>query len=616
MTASIFESPGRNYLKDLLDFVPGWLGPPSSRSPQTSDGKTELPDNDPGQVPLSTFLEFAIGACECLELLHHGLKAVHGELRADAFHFNRDTGSVKLINFGSGPRSFENGLTSTGWLTLSQEPGVKHKLQYIAPEQTGRMPAEPDSRTDIYSLGVLFWTLLTGKPAFEGEAPIDVIQAVLARRLPLVSSERMDIPDVISNVIRKMTQKQIDERYNSISGLKHDVVEIQRMLGDGDTKALADFVIGSKDVSSFFMLPTQIFGRTEEHEKIIKVIEKVANQQLHTSQEMPSYSFASASASTLSDRYDALEDGTRSSETSSQAGNQSGTSQAFSPLGSTKRTAVENGTTTESRPTLEVNDSKESVETISSEGGRSGLRPDQLSANHVGTGQLPRRRGSHKTRRRRRCEVISILGAGGLGKSRLLQGVQSEVRKTGYFAAAKFDPARKAPFEPLIHTMGSLFRQIFSESDLNSDYHVFVRHQLRGFWQSIHVMLDLPESLIYAETQHAKRNPAAFSQQGVNKSVQTEIADVSSTHSAQSGSLGTGSHMTSDLLRGGANPRSLKFITVFVEVLRILSANRLICLCLDDLQFADDESLQLVSSIISKKLGILIMVSSLAVQRC
>lgn len=116
---------------------------------------------------------------------------------------------MRLINYGSGLRSFENGLTSARWSSLSREAGIKNKLRFVAPEQTGRMPAEPDSRTDIYSLGILFWTVLTGFPAVDGETPMDIIQSVLGRRIPPVTSKRMDIPDSISSIIQKMTQKQI-----------------------------------------------------------------------------------------------------------------------------------------------------------------------------------------------------------------------------------------------------------------------------------------------------------------------------------------------------------------------------------------------------------------------
>lgn len=217
LIVSVFKSPGRDYLQDILELS----SLESDREVDFPNGRTNTnPElsHSQKQLSISAFLEFAVGACECLELLHHGLKAVHGELRADAFHFDHDTAAVKFINFGSGPRSFENGLTSSGWITLSREINVKRKLQYIAPEQTGRMPAEPNSKTDIYGLGIVFWTMLTGKAAFQGETPIDIIQAVLGRRLPFASSERIDIPDAISKVIQKMTQKQIDERYNSISG--------------------------------------------------------------------------------------------------------------------------------------------------------------------------------------------------------------------------------------------------------------------------------------------------------------------------------------------------------------------------------------------------------------
>jgi predicted ATPase len=58
-------------------------------------------------------------------------------------------------------------------------------------------------------------------------------------------------------------------------------------------------------------------------------------------------------------------------------------------------------------------------------------------------------------------QVIAIAGATGLGKSRLVQSVQSTARSTGYFALAKFDPAKKAPFDPILRLMSSFFRQIW-----------------------------------------------------------------------------------------------------------------------------------------------------------
>jgi len=207
---SIFESLGPNFLQEMVDIGPAvWNPGDPVYTLQNSGDDGDSPRN---KVSLSVILEFAVGATECLSVLHHGyhgLRLVHGELRADAFHFNRETGAVRLINYGSGLRSFENGLTSARWSSLSREAGIKNKLRFVAPEQTGRMPAEPDSRTDIYSLGILFWTVLTGFPAVDGETPMDIIQSVLGRRIPPVTSKRIDIPDSISGIIQKMTQKQI-----------------------------------------------------------------------------------------------------------------------------------------------------------------------------------------------------------------------------------------------------------------------------------------------------------------------------------------------------------------------------------------------------------------------
>jgi hypothetical protein len=212
LIASIFEAPGPNFLKDLVTFGPNWYRFTSAENNWRSS--TVQPD---AGVPLLTFLDFAVGATECLEILHHGHEIVHGELRGDAFHF-ASSGVVKMINFGSGARSFENGLTSAGWNTLSREIGIELKLAFIAPEQTGRMPAEPDSRTDIYSLGILFYAMLCGTTPFDGATALDVMQSVISKRIPPVTSKRIDIPVALSDVIQRMTQRNIEDRYHSTSG--------------------------------------------------------------------------------------------------------------------------------------------------------------------------------------------------------------------------------------------------------------------------------------------------------------------------------------------------------------------------------------------------------------
>ena len=177
-----------------------------------------------------------------------------------------------------------------------------------------------------------------------------------------------------------------------------------------------------------------------------------------------------------------------------------------------------------------------------------------------------------------------------------------------YFASAQFDQARQAPFEPVLRAMSSLFRQIFAESDVTTEYHNTIRANVRPIWGTLHSMLDLPEKLLsMGNTQSgAREGSSSMSQFGLNKSIRAEMRDSSSTHSSMSSN--SAGQNTAELLRGGFSSKSSRFVIIFLEVLRVLSRNKLICLCLDDLQFADEESLELLSNIISGKLGVILMV--------
>ena len=583
---SIFEAPGKNYLKDLTNFA--WLGParvaPLEGSEYYKRGP-EISEDAPLQCRMPTFIDFAIGACDCLEMLHHGLKVVHGELRVDAFHFNRETGAVKLINLGAGPRSFEHGLTSSRWLALTKETGVKHKLQFIAPEQTGRMPVEPDSRTDIYSLGIIFFTLLTGRPAFEGETPLDVIQALLSKRLPLVSSLRLDVPNAVSGIIQRMTQKQTELRYHSITGLKYDLDSIRTLLGEGNSGALDSFQLGTKDVSAFFVLPTRHFGREEAQHKLHSIIDKVVQRQRSADPTMTGTRFQGAekmSAAASSVHRDSLELMTRSSDASSVTGHSPAlephrTNSIQGSLENGIRLSSSNGVFADNQTSLDTN--------VSSDSQKSNTKHSK-SSNQV----AQERRNS---RRRHPCEVVLIQGAAGVGKSSLMIEVQERIRNVGYYGTAKFDPDKKTPFGPILQAMSFLFRQIFSESDLDTDYHRRIANGVRPYWAFAASIFDLPDTLLWDTRSQIARNPGKVSQhKPSSREPQVETTQIHNS-----------------LQNGRAS--SVKFISVFVEILRVLSSQKIICLCIDNIHHADDESVELLSTIMEKQLGIIILVSIL-----
>jgi hypothetical protein len=511
----------------------------------------------------------------------------------------------------------------------------------MSPEQTGRMPAEPDSRTDIYSLGILFWTMLTQQAAFDGNSPMDIIQGVLGRRLPSVSSIRMDLPDVISRIVQKMTAKTIGERYHSASGLRHDLVEVRRLLGAGDSDTLKQWQIATKDVSSFFILPTIMVGRSEEHDEVVKIIDKVSRRHI-IGQRQDVHSISSGSSLSegrleifnaaigTSGELSSEGDNTSSAEARSNSlgttGAFSGEGRAYKSNSSQMRSGVNSmhnsadSQDSSSRSNVSSNklkpweknnslamDSASMVESMNSEavGGRS---------SSDGVGSLTSHRNSQKFRRKGRCEVVSIAGAAGLGKSCLVQSVQVEARRRGYFASSKFDQAKKTPFGPVLRLLSSLFKQVFSESDTNTPFHQMLKQYVRPGWPMLHKILALPEFLLgpmpTATTQRS--NHSSQLSQGYNKSLRAEFRRRDSSPSSSHGSLysmALGAQSSQDFLRAGSSTKSMRLMNTFLDVLRVFSEKKFICFVLDDLQFADDESLDLITQIVASRMKMVIIVT-------
>jgi signal transduction histidine kinase/predicted ATPase/serine/threonine protein kinase/DNA-binding NarL/FixJ family response regulator len=633
LIVAIYQFPGRNYLNKLMDPGPAffWMKP---------DGEKVRADQDPDfrldpPISLPYFLDFAIGATQCLELVHHSQGIVHGEIRSDAFHYNIETNKVKLLTFGSGLRSFEHGLTSTGWSTLSKELGAKNKLLFISPEQTGRMPAEPDTRTDIYSLGVVLWMLLTQKPVFDGETPLDIVQGVLGRRIPNVSLIRFDVPDVIGRIIQKCTAKNVSERYHSASGLRFDLMKVQELMSSGDMVALNKWQIGSKDVSSFFLLPVIMIGRNKEKAELLRVIDRVAkNHAFHQRAAVNRFSDGSSlSNEMLLETADLSSEGASSNEGTNR---QSGSfSQNFFPdpktrtLGfmshasDTMTTSADTAMTSLSGPLAGARparpwerhqsisfDTRSTIDSLSA-GDRDGSRHSAVIDST--SSALSRQLGSARLRRRGHCEIVTIEGAGGLGKSCLVQSVQAEMRKRGYCATAKFDTARRVAFGPLLKLLSSLFRQVWGERDTDTPFHQALKRYVRPAWPMLHKVLGLPEFLLGAvEDAGARAGPnqpssaasrssrAAIRRRGSETDLFTSPTRVS----------GLPASISQDFFNSaGSIIKSSHFVDTYLDVLRMFSHHKFICFCIDDLHFADDESLDLLTQIIGARMRMLIILT-------
>ena len=627
---AIYVDPGHNLLFDVLD-----LGPAFYKAEKVEDAyevklKSKVKLKEP--ISLHHFLDFAIGSAQCLEILHHGKGMIHGEIRGDAFHYNAEEAKVRIVAFGSGVRSFEHGLTSTGWSTLSKEIGAKNKLLYISPEQTGRMPAEPDSRTDIYSLGVLFWSLLAQRPVYSGDSPLDIVQNVLTRRIPDISTVRMDIPDAIGRIIQRCAAKSVADRYHSASGLRYDLVQVQQLLEGGDMLALKDWQAGTKDVSSFFMLPVNMIGREREKADLIRIIERVAKTYKNN---WSAAANPSSDASSLSQDTQTLDEmsseGTSSIDGNSQRPESlihrmspdNKQSNETYPLRSSlaetgtlsNDTASSNHSTHNARPPRPW----ERQHSMSMDGGSMSLDISLEGSSRQNTTDgsspsLSRRLGTAKYRRRGRTEVVLIEGAGGLGKSFLVSNVLTEARRQGYCATAKFDTARRTAFGPLLKLLSSLFKQVWGERNTETAFHQGLKQYVRPVWPMLHRVLGLPEFLLgppevsVARTFSSSYGPASRNSLPPTRKRRGSSPSNSPTPASRARSIPTSS-TSQDFLRSGTSAKTVRLLNTFLDVLRVFTAHKFICFCLDDLHFADEESLELISQIILSRMNMVIIIT-------
>jgi hypothetical protein len=130
----------------------------------------------------------------------------------------------------------------------------------MAPEQTGRMNSSIDSRSDLYSLGVTLYQMLTGSLPFTASDPMEWVHCHIAKN-PIPTGERLkNVPAPVSAIIMKLLAKAAEDRYQTAAGLDHDFL---RCLSEARDQINA-FPLGEREVPDRLLIPEKLYGSERE----------------------------------------------------------------------------------------------------------------------------------------------------------------------------------------------------------------------------------------------------------------------------------------------------------------------------------------------------------------
>ncbi len=220
-----------------------------------------------GKAGPEDFFRIAIPLAEILADLHrHNITCLN--LRPDNIAFEGD--SLRIIDFSSV-------LVITGRNEkLFNDEIITNTLPYISPEQTGRINRIPDYRSDLYSLGVILYELLTGRKPFSSTDPMELIHSHIAR-MPVFPRELDSrIYPVLSRIIMRLLEKSPEERYRSAAGLLADLVRCaNRITSSG---GIDEFEICRHDISPEIVIPGMLVGREKES----GILQEIFNETVYS----------------------------------------------------------------------------------------------------------------------------------------------------------------------------------------------------------------------------------------------------------------------------------------------------------------------------------------------
>jgi serine/threonine-protein kinase len=177
-----------------------------------------------GPLPWYEVVDLGVQICEALHYAHEH-SVVHRDLKPSNLMVT-DKGVIKLTDFGIAKDLDATALTATG--------RTMGTAAYMSPEQIRGTP-EVSHKTDLYSLGVVLYQMLTGKPAFEGTTAVVLMHCHLNEPAPRPSAKIVEIPTALDKLIVQLMAKDPPDRPWDAAAVTVALTEIRAKASRGET---------------------------------------------------------------------------------------------------------------------------------------------------------------------------------------------------------------------------------------------------------------------------------------------------------------------------------------------------------------------------------------------